>query len=73
MKPVVIITCDSLKDLIEVDGVFVDKLSKFVKVGENKVTYTRPFSESDCNSKTDAIRGNVTFEVFSDSDESDSV
>ncbi|WAR31456.1 ZN862-like protein [Mya arenaria] len=36
VKSVVMSTCECLKDLIEVDGVFVDKLSKFVKVEGNK-------------------------------------
>ncbi|WAR18313.1 ZN862-like protein, partial [Mya arenaria] len=68
VKPVVMSTCQCLKDLIEVNGVFVDKLSKFVKVEGNKVTYTRPLSKSDGKSVNDAIRNSVTFEAFSESE-----
>ena len=47
VKPHIASTCESLKDLLEVDGVFVEKLSKFVCLQDDKALYCRPTSESE--------------------------
>lgn len=70
VRPFVQSVCDSLRDLSEVEGVFVEKLLEFVKVEDNRVTYTRPLSESDCTSLTANINANYAFPGFSD-EESD--
>ncbi|XP_052249683.1 zinc finger protein 862-like [Dreissena polymorpha] len=68
IKPVIRSSCESLLDLLEVSGVFVEKLSKFVHVGDHKVTYSRPLSESDCNSVNEQIQQNIHFKGFTESD-----
>ncbi len=64
--PVVNSTCASLKDLIECEGVFVDKISLFVQQKDESVVYARPVNESDCKSVSAGIERNVEFEGFSD-------
>ena len=64
-------TCACLKDMTEVNGVFVDKLSNFVQVNEDKVTYIRPLSESDSKSLSKSIEENVACEGFSDDETSE--
>ncbi|XP_053372515.1 zinc finger protein 862-like [Mercenaria mercenaria] len=74
VKPMVTSTCESLQDLLEVDGLFVEKLSKFVVEEDGKRVYKRPLSESDCKSVSSAIKENIEFEGFSDeSDDEDDI
>ena len=44
VKPHFRSTCESLKDLLEVDGVFVQKLPNFIYFQDAEVLYCRPTS-----------------------------
>lgn len=57
--------------MLDVDGVFVDKLARFVTVQDGRVTYQRPLAESDCKTLNSAITSNYESEGFSDEEESE--
>lgn len=65
VKPMITSTCESLQDLLEAPGLFVEKLSKFVVEEDGKYVYKRPLSESDCKSVNSAIMENIEFDGFS--------
>lgn len=66
VKPMITTTCESLQDLLEAQGLFVDKLSKFVVEEDGKYVYKRQLSESDCKSVNSAIMENIEFDGFPD-------
>ena len=68
IAPMVESTCKSLRDLIECEGVFVDKLNEFVEKSENnsEVLYKRPLSESSKKTVMDNKMQNVQFDGFED-------
>ncbi|KAH3842824.1 hypothetical protein DPMN_116328 [Dreissena polymorpha] len=65
VKPHITSTCETLRDLLVVEGVLVDKLSKFVRCENDSCLYGRPLSESECKNVCDAIQENVHFDGFS--------
>lgn len=65
VKPTITSTCESLQDLLDAPGLFVEKLSKFVVEEDDKYVYKRPLSESDCKSVNSAIMENIEFDGFS--------
>ncbi|XP_052227215.1 zinc finger protein 862-like [Dreissena polymorpha] len=69
--PVVNCVIDSVEDLLEVQGVFMDKLDKFVCEDGEKVLYKRPLGESDCSAVVAAITENYAFSGFEEETESD--
>lgn len=71
VRPFVQSICDSLRDLAEVEGVFVEKLTEYVREEDNRVVYTRPLSESDCATLTTSINSNYEFLGFSDEEDTD--
>ena len=68
IAPMVDSTCESLKDMIECEGVFVDKLHKFVQISEGRaeILYKRPPCESACKTVKDSKKQNIEFEGFED-------
>lgn len=69
VKPMVDSTCESLNDLIECEGVFVDKLSSAVTEENGTVLYKSQVSDSSAASVKQSIQSNVEFEGFSDDDD----
>lgn len=69
IDPLVTSVCESLHDLLECDGVFVEKLIKFIIKGKNEnAVYKRPVDESSAKSVKYNKKSNVEFEGFSDSE-----
>ncbi|XP_060589612.1 zinc finger protein 862-like [Ruditapes philippinarum] len=71
IDPLVQSTCDSLEDLVECEGAFVDKLSCFVKESDDKVLYVRPDSESQLETVKETVKSNIEFEGFESNEDSD--
>ena len=69
VKPMVDSTCESLNDLIECEGVFVDKLSCAVVEENGTVLYKSPVSDSSATSVKQNIQNNVEFQGFSDDED----
>ncbi|MEW8546312.1 MAG: hypothetical protein AB2693_22575 [Candidatus Thiodiazotropha sp.] len=71
VPPMVQSACESLTDLIECEGVFVDKLCQFITSDEegNDVTYIRPVKESASKTIKEGKENNVNFEGFSESED----
>ena len=63
--------CESLQDLLDVPGVFMDKLEKFVVKQNDKVVYKRPLSESDCSNVIASINENYAFPGFNEDNSDD--
>ncbi|KAK3084326.1 hypothetical protein FSP39_011612 [Pinctada imbricata] len=59
VKPIVESTCEALQDFVEVEGLYVDKLTTFVIQEEDKVWYRRPEAESQRGVVQEAIDINV--------------
>ncbi|XP_053385814.1 zinc finger protein 862-like [Mercenaria mercenaria] len=72
VQPLVQSTCDSMKDLSEVPGVFMTKLDEFVTKDGDKVVYQRPLSESNSDVVKKGVTHNYEFDGFSESDVEDS-
>lgn len=69
IQPMVDSTCESLKDLCECEGVFVDKLSQFIeKDADGSVLYKRSVSESAAAVVKAAVSENIQFDGFVDND-----
>ncbi|KAH3781536.1 hypothetical protein DPMN_159367 [Dreissena polymorpha] len=75
VQPLVLSTCNSLRDLIEVEGVFTSKLGTFVVEKDGVIIYNRPVKESECDNIKSGINDNYVFEGFEaeDSDVDDEV
>ena len=73
VEPMVASTCESLTDLCEVEGVFVEKLKKYAVSENGKFVYRRPLSESNCENLKKEIQTNIAFEGFSSDDDSDQI
>jgi hypothetical protein len=73
VAPMVNSVCESLEDLLICEGVFVDKLTQFIKVqnDSDSVVYTRPLSESTSKTVLENKNSNMEFEGFSDDDSED--
>ena len=56
--------CESLQDLLDVPGVFMDKLENIVVKQNDKVLYKRHLSESDCSNVIAPINENYAFSKF---------
>ncbi|KAH3842501.1 hypothetical protein DPMN_115997 [Dreissena polymorpha] len=63
--------CESLQDLLEAPGLFIEKLSRFLVEEDGKHVFKRPLSESNCKSVISAIKENIKFDGFKGSDEED--
>ena len=70
VMPMVESTCESLKDMLECEGVFMDKLNTFVNKPEEatKAIYSRPISESSSKAVRENKEENVDFKGFAESD-----
>ncbi|XP_053377704.1 zinc finger protein 862-like [Mercenaria mercenaria] len=68
IDPLVQSTCDSLEDLVECEGAFVDKLSGFIQERNGKVQYVRPDSESKLGTVSETVKSNLEFEGFDNDD-----
>ena len=67
--PMIDSTTESLKDMLECEGVFVDKLSAFVQTSDDsKTVYSRPITESESKSVKENKNENVEFEGFGESE-----
>ncbi|XP_060572444.1 zinc finger protein 862-like [Ruditapes philippinarum] len=64
-------TCDSLRDLLEVSGVFVSKLDEFIIEKDGAFTYSRPIKESDSTTVKLGIEENREFVGFESDSEDD--
>lgn len=60
--PEVNATVDSLNDLVECSGVFVDKLAVFIKEKDGKIFYLRPVSERATKIVKENIEADVRFD-----------
>ncbi|XP_053373826.1 zinc finger protein 862-like [Mercenaria mercenaria] len=70
VSPMVASTCDSLQDLLECEGVFVDKLFTFTVEESGSVLYRRPSEESVSKTVNEGIKSNIEFDGFeTDSDD----
>lgn len=62
INPLVQSTCETLKDLVECEGVFVDKLSDFIEERAGKMCYVRPLAESENKTVIEPVSRDVAVE-----------